>query len=132
MPEVSPEVEIRVLESIKGLEAPARQGLAEFVLRKGLAAGSTTPLVLAQVHRSLDGPVSDGLMEDILRAPAWSQWSAVPETHHSVFTPLAALCPPAKRPALRDALTRVEPSHIMPILQFLDILERLEKVSSHE
>jgi len=132
MPEISPEVEIRVFESIKGLAPQVRHGLVEFVLRKGLAAGSTTSLVLAQVHRSLGGPLSEGLMEDILRAPAWSQWSAAPEGHHSVFAPLAALCPPAKRPALRSALAQVEASHIMPILQFLDILDSLEKVSSHE
>jgi hypothetical protein len=81
----------------------------------------------------LEGPLSDGLMEDILRAPALSQWSAAPESHrHSVFAPLAALCPPAKRPALRAALAQVEPSHIMPILRFLDILDSLEKVSPHE
>jgi hypothetical protein len=76
--------------------------------------------------------VSDGAMEDILRAPAWLQWSGVPETYHSFFAPLAALCPPAKRPAFRDTLAQVEPSHIMPILQFLDILDSLEKVSPHE
>jgi hypothetical protein len=132
MPEVSPEVQIRAFESIKGLDPQARQELAEFLLRKGLGTGSTTPLVLAQAHRSLEGPVSDGAMEAILRAPAWLQWSGVPESHHSVFAPLPALCPPAKRPAFREALTRVEASHIMPVLQFLDILERLEKVSSHE
>jgi Family of unknown function (DUF5691) len=133
MPAVSPEVLIRAFESIKGLEPQARQELAEFLLRKGLAAGSLTPTVLAQLHRSLEGSVSDGAMEDILRAPAWSQWSAAPEGHrHSVFAPLAALCPPAKRPGLREALAQVEPSHIMPILQFLDILDSLEKVSAHE
>lgn len=133
MPEASPEVQILVFESIKGLEPQARQVFAEYLLRKGLAAGTITPFVLAQAHRSLEGPLSDGLMEDMLRAPAWSQWSAAPEGHHhSVFAPLAALCPPAKRPALRAALAQVEASHIMPVLQFLDILDSLEKVSSHE
>jgi hypothetical protein len=133
MPEVSPEVEIRVFESIRGLETQARHALAEFLLRKGLAAGIITPVALAQLHQSLEGPISDGSMEDILRAPAWSQWSAAQQGHHhSVFAPIAALCPPAKRPAFREALARVEPSHIMPILQFLDILDSLEKVTSHE
>jgi hypothetical protein len=133
MPEPSPEVQILIFESIRGLEPQARQVFAEFLLRKGLAAGTTTPLVLTQVHRSLEGPLSDGLMEGILRAPARSQWFAAPEGHHhSVFAQLAALCPPAQRPALRAALAQVEASPIMPILQFLDILDSLEKVSSHE
>ncbi len=133
MPEASPEVQILVFESIRAIEPQSRQVFVEFLLRKGLATGTTTSLVLAHAHRSLEGPLSDGLMEDILRAPGWSQWSAAPEGHHhSLFAPLAALCPPARRTAFRSALAQVEPSHIMPVLQFLDILDSLEKVSSHE
>jgi hypothetical protein len=133
MPEASPEVQILVFESIRGLEPQAREVFAEFLLRKGLAAGTVTPVVLAQVHRSLEGPVSEGVMEDILRAPAWSQWSAAPEGQHlPALAPPAALCPSSKRPDLREALARIESSGVTPLLQFLDILDSLEKVNPHE
>jgi hypothetical protein len=133
VPEVSSWLECQLFQSMEGLEPNARQELAEFLIHKSIHGGSIAGVALAQARRSLEGPLSDGLMEDILRAPAWSQWSAAPEGHrHSVFAPLAALCPPAKRPALRAALAQVEASHVMPVLQFLDILDSLEKVSSHE
>ncbi|HEY6257024.1 MAG TPA: DUF5691 domain-containing protein [Xanthobacteraceae bacterium] len=133
MPEALLWLEWQLLQSIESLEPKARQELAEFVVRKALAAGTLTPVALAQVHRTLNGPLSDGLMEEILRAPVWSKWSAAPEGHHlAVFAPVAALCSSAKRPALRRALAEIDPAHIRPVLQFHDILDSLEKVSPHE
>jgi hypothetical protein len=70
-------------------------------------------------------------MEEILRAPVWSQWSAAPErNNNSDLAPVAALCPAAKRPALRQALAKIQTAQ--PILQFLDMLDSLEKVSPRE
>jgi hypothetical protein len=74
--------------------------------------------------------MSDELMEKILRSPVWTRWSASHENYHSVFALVAALCSSAKRPALREALSRIDSHrHILPILQFFDILDSLEKVS---
>jgi hypothetical protein len=112
-------------------EPRARQELAEFLVRKDLSAGIINHSVLAQVHRTLNGPISDGLMEEILRAPVWSQWSAAPLGYHtSALDPVAALCPAAKRPALRQAAAKIQA--VQPILQFLDMLDSLEKVSPRE
>jgi hypothetical protein len=123
----------QLLQSVEHLKPKVRQELVEFLVRKALSGGSITSATLGQVHRSLNGPVSDDLMEEILRSPVWSQWSAAPAGQQlSVFAPLAALCPSAKRPALRDALAQIDPGPIIPILQFLDILDSLEKVSRHE
>jgi hypothetical protein len=133
MPEALPWLDWQLLQSIEACEPPVRRELAEFLVRKGLSAGTSTPATLGHVHRSLNGVLSDGLFEEMLRAPIWSQWSAAPEGQQlTVLAPLAALCPSTKRPALRAALAQIDPAHIRPGVQFLDILDRIEKAHPHD
>jgi Family of unknown function (DUF5691) len=120
-----------LLQSMEKREPMTRQELAEYLVRKDLSAGVINHSVLAQVHRTLNGPISEGLMEEILRAPVWSQWSAAPLGYHtSALDPVAALCPAAKRPALRQAAAKIQAAE--PVLQFLDMLDSLERVSPRE
>jgi hypothetical protein len=131
--EVSPWLGWQLLQAIEIVAPKARQDLAEFLISRALAAGTLTPATLARAHRSLNEPVSDGLMAEILQAPTWSQWSAAPEGQHpTIFAPVAALCPPAKRHTLREALAAIDSAPLATIRQFLDILDSLEKVSPHE
>jgi hypothetical protein len=132
MPEVLPWLTWPLLQSIEDVEPNSRKELAEYLVRKYLDAGSITSAALGQVHRLLTGPISDGLIDGIMRAPVWSQWSAHQGNHFSLFAPVAALCSSAKRPALREALAKIDSAHIMPILQFLDMLDSLEKVNPRE
>jgi hypothetical protein len=131
MPEALPWLAWPLLQSIEKREPTARQELAEFLIRKGLPAAISSPTALAQVHRVLNGPISERLMEEILRAPVWSRWFAEPEiNYNSVLAPVAALCPVAKRPALRLVLAKIQTAQ--PILSFLDTVDSLEKVSPRE
>jgi Family of unknown function (DUF5691) len=131
MPEDLPWLAWWLLPSIKECEPTARQELAGLLVRKDLSAGIINPDLLAQVHLVLNGPISEGLMEEILRAPVWSQWSGAPERNcNSDWAPVAALCPAAKRPALRQALAGIQTAQ--PILHFLDMLDSLERVNPRE
>jgi Family of unknown function (DUF5691) len=133
MVEVSPWLEWWLLQAIEMVAPKTRQDLVEFLISKALVAGSLTPVTLRRAHRSLNGQMSEALMDEILRAPIWSQWAAAPEDQHSlIFAPVAAVCPRAKRPTLREALAAIESGPLAIIHQFLDILDSLEKVSPHE
>lgn len=129
VPEVTPWLDWQLFQSIGVLEPEARRDLAQFLVRKGLASGSITPDELGQLHQLFNGSLSDGLVEEILRAPAWSQWLAAPERHCLArFAPIAACCPAATRQVFRRAMSQVDSADTMPILQFLDILDSLERV----
>jgi hypothetical protein len=129
--EAGPWLDWQLLQSMEVLEPDARQDMAELLVRKGLTSGTFTTAELGSVHRVLGGPLSNGLMEDILRAPVWAQWCAAPDDDPlSGFAPVAAACPSVTRSALRRALSGIDRADIMPVLQFLDILDSLEKVSS--
>jgi hypothetical protein len=130
MPEALPWLAGRLLQSIEKREPTARQELAEFLVRKDLPAAVSSYTALAQVHRVLNGSISAGLMEEVLSAPVWSKWSTAEGNYNSFLAPVAALCPAAKRPALRQALARIQTAQ--PILHFLDMLDSLEKVSPRE
>ena len=132
MPEVLPWLEWRFFQALEIVEPKARRELAEFLLRKALAAESLTPLLLGRAHQVIGGPASESLMEDILRGPIFSQRDSASDADRSFLAPVAALCPQAKRPQLREALTQADPAHVRPILHFLDILDSLEKVHSHD
>jgi hypothetical protein len=131
IPEAMPWLASPLLQSIEKREPKVRQQLAEFLVRKGLTAGIINLNLLAQLHPVLKGPISEGLMEEILRAPVWAQWSAASEHNHSSsLAPIAALCPAAKRPVLRQAAAKIHGAQ--PILYFLDMLDSLEKVNPRE
>jgi hypothetical protein len=132
LPETAPWLEEQLLQSIEEVEPDARKELAEFLLRKSFAAGNITSAALAQVHRLLHGPLSDGLIDEIMRAPAWPAWSAPDSGDGALFAPLAALCSSAKRSALRAALAGIDSAPAMRSVQFLDILDSLERVSPRE
>jgi hypothetical protein len=130
--EVSPWFEGRFFGALEVVEPTARRELAEFLARKALAAGTLTPSLLARAHQVIEGPASESLMEDILRGPIFSQEPSAEEANRAFLAPLAALCPRVKRPELREALARADPLQIRPILQFLDILDNLEKVHADD
>jgi hypothetical protein len=66
-----------------------------------------------------------------LCALVWSRGSAARQGYYtSALDPVAALCPAAKRPALRQAAAKIQAAQ--SILQFLDMLDSLEKVSPRE
>jgi hypothetical protein len=131
--EPSPWLDSSLFQSMETVEPQARREMAEFVARKGLIAGTLAPVVLPPLFRALGGPLSDGLMEKMLGAPLWSQWCAAPDIHRrAIFAPIAAMCPPAMRSALRQALASIDPAQIAPIPQILDILDAIERVSADE
>jgi hypothetical protein len=127
LPEALSWLALQLLQTIEDVEPKARQELAEFLLRNDLAKGALPAVAMERVHRLFNGPMSDGLMEEILNAPVWLEWSAAPETHqHAILAPLAALCPPAKRPALEAVLAKIDTPQVRRILQFFEILGTLE------
>jgi hypothetical protein len=128
MAEASPRLEWRLFQLIEGVEAKARQELAEFLVRKSLADAAVALATLPHAHRCLNGPISESLMDEVLNARLWSQLNATGEgSSRWDFGPIAALCPPAKRPALREALAAVDAAPSRRALEFLDILDNLER-----
>jgi hypothetical protein len=85
------------------------------------------------LHRSLEGPGPELLMEPILRSPRWvndliDEQKAGPEWMEL----LAAVCPVSLRPRLRTQLAALDAPLTMTALSLLDILDSLKKVGHHE
>jgi hypothetical protein len=89
--------------------------------------------VWSWLHRSLEGPAPELLMESVLRSPGWlrrlldenklgSEWMEM----------LAALCPSSQRERLRALMAPLDPALTRTALPLLDILNSLEKAGHHE
>jgi hypothetical protein len=103
------------------------------LIRETLGAGFLTDHELTRAHQSLQGPLSEALIEEIIEAPIWAQWAAAPERRYlSSLAAVAALCPQVKRPRFREALAQIDSASLASVHQFLDILDILERVSPHE
>ena len=79
------------------------------------------------LHRALEGPVAQGLMEAVLR----SNWKDVFEAkvYAGAQWPemLAACCPVDRRQSLREQLRDVDPTLTATAISWMDILDTLEK-----
>jgi hypothetical protein len=123
----------QIFHAIDPAAPAARRDLAEFFVRETLVAGRLAQPILARAHRLIDGPASESLIGEILEAPVWAEWAAAPEgQHHANFALVAALCPQATRPRLREALVRIDFGSLARVHEFLDILDTIERVSPHE
>jgi hypothetical protein len=126
-------IDWQIFHAIDPTAPEARRDLAEFFVRETLVAGRLAQRILARAHRLIDGPASESLIGEILEAPVWAEWAAAPEgQHHANFALVAALCPQATRPRLREALVRIDFGSLARVHEFLDILDTIERVSPHE
>jgi hypothetical protein len=85
------------------------------------------------LHRSLEGPVPEMLMDPVVRSPRWladliSESKAGPEW----LELLAAVCPHSLRGGLRAQFAALDPPLTLTALPLLDILDSLEKARHHE
>jgi Family of unknown function (DUF5691) len=132
-PENSRWLDWQLLQAIDPVAPEARRDLAEYLIRETLGAGFLTDHELTRAHQSLQGPLSEALIEEIIEAPIWAQWAAAPERWYlSSLAAVAALCPQVKRPRFREALAQIDSASLASVHQFLDILDILERVSPHE
>lgn len=90
------------------------------------------------LHRAIEGPVPEVLMEPIVRNSGWlADLGNDPKTGDAKAGPgwmelLAAVCPATLRNRLRDRFKDVEPTLTITALPLLDILDSLEKAGHHE
>ena len=132
-PENSRWLDWQLLQAIDPVVLDARRDLAEYLIRETLGAGFLTDRDLTRAHQSLQGPLSEALIEEIIEAPIWAQWAAAPERRYlSSLATVAALCPQAKRLRLRAALAQIDSASLATIRQFLDILDTIERLAPHE
>jgi len=106
---------------------------AQILVRPYAAKPPATYATWSWMHRSLEGPVPELLMESILRSDRWiadlvNEQKAGPEWMEL----LAAVCPTVQRNRLRAQLAALDPSLTLTALPLLDILDSLEKAGHHE
>lgn len=106
---------------------------AEILIRPYSSKPPVSYFAWSWLHRSLEGPGPELLMEPVLRSPRWltglvEQEKAGPEW----FELLAAVCPASLRPRLRTQLALLDAPLTMTALPLLDILDSMEKVGHHE
>jgi len=85
------------------------------------------------LHRAVEGPVPEMLMEPIVCSSRWladlvNETKAGPEWMEL----LAAVCPASQRSRLRDRFKDFDPTLTLTALPLLEILESLEKAGHHE
>ena len=132
-PEKSGWLDWQLLQAIDAIAPEPRRELADYLIREMLVAGDRADQVLARAHQSLEGPLPEAFIEELLEAPIWAQWAAAPEGRHfSSIAAVAALCPQAKRPRLREALAQIDSASLTTIRQFLDIVDTIERLAPHE
>jgi len=98
--------------------------------------GSNPPASYAAwrwLHRALEGPVPEMLIEPIVRSSRWlddllNEAKAGPEWMELI----AAVCPASQRVRLRDRFKDLDPQLTLTALPLLDILDSLEKAGHHE
>jgi len=85
------------------------------------------------LHRSLEGPGPEVLMEPVLRSSRWLNNLVDEEKAGAEWMELlAALCPGSLRNQLRAKLAPLDSPLTMTALSLLEILDSLEKVGDHE
>jgi hypothetical protein len=115
------------------MTAGERQRWAAILIRPCGAKPPAQQFAWSWLHRALEGPAPDLLVESVLRSPGWlyklleegkagAEWLEL----------LAAICPPSPRPRLRSLLGMLDPSLTLTALPLLDIVETIEKVGHHE
>jgi hypothetical protein len=90
------------------------------------------------LHRALEGPVPELLMEPIVRSSRWladlidNPKAGEAKAGLEWMELLAAVCPPSQRSRLRDRFKDFDPTLTLTALPLLDILDSLEKAGHHE
>jgi hypothetical protein len=110
-----------------------RMRWAEILIRPYSAKPPASYSAWSWLHRSLEGPGPELLMEPLLRSSRWlttllEQGKAGPEWMEL----LAVVCPISLRPCLRNQLAPLDAPLTMTALTLLDILESLKKVGHNE
>ena len=82
---------------------------------------------LIKLYKMLEGPVSDTLMRDLMKARPWlALLKDDTRLQVDIVDALAVLCPPALRPAFRAQITVLDPAKTTNALTFLDIMAALD------
>jgi hypothetical protein len=93
--------------------------------------GAKPPLLYAAwswLHRSLKGPMPEGLMEGVVRSPSWlSELQQKEKCGPEWLEMLAACCPRPQRDRLRAQLADVDSPLTVTALPLMDILDTMEK-----
>lgn len=106
---------------------------AEILIRPYSAKPPASYSAWSWLHRSLEGPVPELLMEPIIRSSRWITGLLEEQKAGSEWMELlAAVCPISLRPLLRTQLESLDAPLTMTALPLLDILESLKKVGHHE
>ncbi|ADU12416.1 DUF5691 domain-containing protein [Asticcacaulis excentricus] len=82
---------------------------------------------LVKLPAVLDGPASDALMADLLKARPWlEQLKDNSKLSVDLINVMASLSPPSHRAALRAQIAPLDPAKTADALTFLDIMDALE------
>jgi hypothetical protein len=106
---------------------------AEILVRPYAGKPPASYAAWSWLHRSLEAPVPEALMETVLRSSRWlanllDEKKAGPEWMEL----LAAVCPSPLRDRLRNQFASLDAPLTLTALSLLDILDSLEKVGHHE
>jgi hypothetical protein len=116
-------------DTLDGMDDAARRAWADVMVRPMTWVDEIPLWGLAKLHALLDGPVSDALMRDLMKARPWLAALQAPDKLISdVIDMLAVLCPPSQRAAFRAQIAAADPGKTAQALQFLEILDALEAV----
>jgi hypothetical protein len=78
-PEKSGWLDWQLLQVIATIASESRRELADYLIREMLVAGDRADQLLARAHQSLEGPLPEAFIEELLEAPIWAEWAAAPE-----------------------------------------------------
>ncbi len=115
------------IDTLEDLDRDDRLRWADILVRPQTWVEAMPLWGLITLHKLIEGPVSESLMDALLRARPWLALLRDPDTLTTDMVDiLAVLCPPGRRPALRAQLATLDPAKTTQALNFLAILDALE------
>jgi hypothetical protein len=106
---------------------------AEILIRPYAAKPPASYSAWSWLHRSLEGPAPELLMEPVLRSSRWlDELLEAKKAGPEWMELLASVCPASLRDRLRTRLMPLDAPLNLTALPLLDILDSLEKVGHHE
>jgi len=116
-------------DTLDGMDDAARRAWADVMVRPLTWVDEIPLWGLAKLYALLEGPVSDALIRDLMKARPWlTALQASDKLIADVVDMLAVLCPPSQRAAFRAQIAAADPGKTAQALQFLEILDALEAV----
>lgn len=115
------------LPDIALMQPQERMQWAEILIRPYTHATLPGYLAWSWIHRALEGPMPESMMEQLLRSAGWEELLQDPKKLIPEWIEIiAGLCPAAQRNHLRCRIAVLDPALTAVTLPLLDILDAME------